>query len=73
MVSRQAAAPQPSGGNVTVVCRFRPFNEAEKSLGVKQAVEFNEDPKKCKILLPAVSTPPTNMSRPGKSPQSAQA
>jgi len=37
---------------VTVVCRFRPFNESEKARGVTQAVEFNDDSQKCKILLP---------------------
>ena len=41
---------------MTVVCRFRPFNESEKARGVNQAVEFISQ-EKCKILLPAVSHP----------------
>ena len=44
-----------NSGNVTVVCRFRPFNNREKEMGVSQAVEFNPDGKRCKILLPQVS------------------
>ena len=37
-----------------MVCRFRPFNESEKAKGVKQAVEFDPNKQKCKILLPEV-------------------
>jgi len=48
------SAPQkpPTGGNVTVVCRFRPFNASEIARGVSSAVEFNPDGQKIKILLP---------------------
>jgi kinesin family protein 5 len=35
------AKNKPSAsGNVTVVCRFRPFNEKEKAMGTKTGAEF---------------------------------
>ena len=46
-----------TSGNVTVVARFRPLNESEKAKGAETCVEFmGHDPKKCKILLPQVSS-----------------
>jgi hypothetical protein len=30
----------PESGNVTVVCRFRPFNQTELAMGAKCVVQF---------------------------------
>ena len=46
--------PQPNAGaansgNVTVVCRFRPFNEKELEMGSKPIVSFDENKKSLKL------------------------
>ena len=45
-----------SSGNVTVVCRFRPFNESELEMGAKPIVNFNENKKNVTINV-EVSAP----------------
>jgi hypothetical protein len=40
MSSKQTSG---SEGNVMVVCRFRPFNQSEISMGAKTCAEFAKD------------------------------
>ena len=49
----QASAPKNSG-NVTVVCRFRPFNQKEIAMGTEPVVEFKPDKQKLFIKLEKV-------------------
>ena len=44
-LQKTGSPPIASSGNVTVVCRFRPFNQKEIAMGAKAIVSFNEDQK----------------------------
>ena len=51
-----AQAPPKNSGNVTVVCRFRPFNQKEKDMGTEAVVDFKPDKQKIFIKLDKVSS-----------------
>ena len=45
----QPNTPSANSGNVTVVCRFRPFNEKELEMGSKPIVSFDGNGKSLKL------------------------
>ena len=58
-----------SGGNVIVVCRFRPLNKREKEMGSKACTEFHADKKGVTInMSPVSSWALSNVSRKMREP-----
>lgn len=52
--------PVAAGGNIKVLCRFRPFNEKEKQNANEVVVEFDDDEKSLKILKRENAENPNN-------------